>query len=320
MFESVHVLLDGILDYAGMFPPAKQPLEEALATYHQIQQTSPRAWMLGKFVCPAARLRDAAQWIADSASVPNLSMAVLGRQAHGAAEFVQFIEEDLAEIAWYRQACGDENLVEGIELALPATMDHATLPAALADAAQRLQAAGLIGWIEVPASPAWRDAVARTAEAIRALQGDPANPVFGMKIRCGGLAAEAFPAEDAVAHFLVQCRRANLRWKATAGLHHPCRYWDGALKVWHHGFLNVFVAALLARTHALAEADLVAILADVKGEHFRFEPERIAWKNWICTTDQIRAGRHDTATAFGSCSFDEPSADLAAMGLLDAGA
>ena len=106
-------------------------------------------------------------------------------------------------------------------------------------------------------------------------------------------------------------------WKATAGLHHPRRHWDANLKVWHHGFLNVFIAGLLAQIHPLTEADVVEILADRDGAHFRFGDDSLGWKNWSCTTQQIMELRITSATTFGSCSFEEPCEDLLAMGLLD---
>jgi hypothetical protein len=139
---------------------------------------------------------------------------------------------------------------------------------------------------------------------------------IGLKIRTGGLTPEAFPSEADVAFFIARCQLAMAPWKATAGLHHPRRHWDAGIKVWHHGFLNVFGAGLLARTNPLTEANIVEILADREGENFRFEPDRFAWKDWTCTTAQIVECRMTSATTFGSCSFAEPCEDLAVMGLI----
>src|SRR5713101_4042837 len=58
MHACVRVLLNRILDYAGLFPPAKLPLEDALRTYLRYRKESPHRWMLGRFVCPTARLPD----------------------------------------------------------------------------------------------------------------------------------------------------------------------------------------------------------------------------------------------------------------------
>jgi len=61
----------------------------------------------------------------------------------------------------------------------------------------------------------------------------------------------------------------------------------------------------------------MAILADREGEHFRFDAEAIAWKDWICPIDRIVEIRSHWLTSFGSCSFEEPCQDLLALGLID---
>src|SRR6266851_4124196 len=54
---ALRALLSGLIDYAGMFPPAKLSLEEAARNF--IRYMSGRhVWMLGKFVLPAAQLTE----------------------------------------------------------------------------------------------------------------------------------------------------------------------------------------------------------------------------------------------------------------------
>ena len=48
-------LLDGIIDYAGLFPPARLPMDEAFSRFVE-HRSSDDGWMLARFVCPAARL------------------------------------------------------------------------------------------------------------------------------------------------------------------------------------------------------------------------------------------------------------------------
>src|SRR5262245_16658395 len=57
MVESLHSLLSGILDYAGLFPPAALPLEQAVRQYARHRHEGD-AWLLGRFVCPAAKLME----------------------------------------------------------------------------------------------------------------------------------------------------------------------------------------------------------------------------------------------------------------------
>ena len=48
-------LFEGIIDYAGLFPPAKLPMDEAFARFVE-HRSSEDGWMLARFVCPATRL------------------------------------------------------------------------------------------------------------------------------------------------------------------------------------------------------------------------------------------------------------------------
>jgi hypothetical protein len=173
-------------------------------------------------------------------------------------------------------------------------------------------------FLEAPRTATWRNDIELLLAETKAPTdvADWLGPRFGLKLRCGGVSADAFPTDEDVAFFIARCRDAGLPWKATAGLHHPRRHFDKSLSLWHNGFLNVFVAGLLAQSNPLTPADIAAILADRHGTHFCFKDDRIAWKDWSCTTEQINASRR-MATSFGSCSFEEPVEDLIALGLLD---
>ena len=47
--QSLRALLTGVIDYAGLFPPAKLPMDQALSNYLRYRD-GPDAWMLGNFV------------------------------------------------------------------------------------------------------------------------------------------------------------------------------------------------------------------------------------------------------------------------------
>jgi len=140
---------------------------------------------------------------------------------------------------------------------------------------------------------------------------------FG-KIRTGGLKAEAIPASADVARFITKCAELRLAFKATAGLHHPIRaeyaltYEVNAPRAVMHGFLNVLMAAAFA-WHG--ESGIEPILNEMDASAFRFG-ERAHWRDKSLTAEQVRAARQDFMHSVGSCSFEEPVAELQGLGLI----
>jgi hypothetical protein len=138
------------------------------------------------------------------------------------------------------------------------------------------------------------------------------------KIRTGSIKPEGIPSVESVAHFIIECARLKLPFKATAGLHHPIRaeypltYETNAPRGVMHGFLNVFLAAAFAWQ---GETDIVPILSEMEPTAFRFE-EAAHWRDRSLTVAQIQDARLNFAHAFGSCSFEEPIQDLQTRGWL----
>jgi hypothetical protein len=117
------------------------------------------------------------------------------------------------------------------------------------------------------------------------------------KIRMG----ETVPPAADVADFLLHLSP----FKATAGLHHPIR-------AQMHGFINVFVAAAFA-WEGVERATLIEVLEERDAGAFAFGEDALRWRGRELTTEQIANARHEFAHSFGSCSFEEPIADLRAL-------
>jgi hypothetical protein len=141
------------------------------------------------------------------------------------------------------------------------------------------------------------------------------------KIRTGGLTADKFPEAGLIARFLRACADARVAFKATAGLHHPVRcvkpftYEPNSATGQMHGFLNVFLGAALAWKGADL-ATLENILLEEDANEFRFSEDSVECGGKTLTVGDIAAARAQFAISFGSCSFEEPIADLLHLGLL----
>src|SRR5215210_2747900 len=55
--KAVDALLSGLVDYAGLFPPASQGMREALENYASYREGEDRS-ALGRFIVPVSRLKE----------------------------------------------------------------------------------------------------------------------------------------------------------------------------------------------------------------------------------------------------------------------
>lgn len=293
--RSLHALLHSIVDYAGLFPPAALDMERAVREY-ATYRASADAWMLGRFVVPAARLSEferAASGLLPRDGGPWQLSALVGPE-HAAG---------VARIREFNARHEGEAVVDSIETkgATPAEID----------AVLACMPSGMSVYMEVPVAQDPRPLLERIAAGgARA------------KIRTGGITPDAFPSAEQVARFLAACAAMDLPFKATAGLHHPVRgpyrltYAPDSPSGVMFGFLNVFLAAAALRDGA-SERDAVAMLEETAPDAFRFDDGTVTWR------DRVRLGaealarvRDERAIAFGSCSFREPLDDLRALHLL----
>jgi hypothetical protein len=122
------------------------------------------------------------------------------------------------------------------------------------------------------------------------------------KLRCGG--AEVPDVAD-VAHFVRECVRLSLPFKATAGLHAAVRGWecDDSGRP-HHGFVNLVLAVCAALEDRDVDAVLECTAAGVLADAVRNTPHQLA--------HAARGLLH----SYGSCDTVRPVTDLRQMGLL----
>jgi len=317
MRQSVLVLLSRSIDYAGMFPPAALPLGEAAAHYAALLAGSER-WMLGRFVCPAMRVSELGSLRAAAGSPPTV-LAVLGPPAASMDELVA----STLEVRQHLQPLlgGGGLAVDQYEVPLPAAV-IAGGAQAVAEAAGAVTGAlaaprRMLVALEAPIAgspPAVLDEVIQGLAS--ANQASPATPVC-LKVRCGGATAAAIPTGEELANVVALGRDHGVLIKATQGLHHPLRHQDETLGCPAHGFLNLFAAAVLARTHGFDGHRLAEVLADEDPASFVFTDSAFAWRDHPASLEALAAARRFGVTSFGSCSVEEPLAGLRSLGLLE---
>lgn len=298
MLTSVKALLSSVVDYAGLFPPAKLDMEEAMSNYARYQ-TTPYRWMLGHFVVPASRL-DELEELLPKFALKQWSIGAI-------------VSPDVElELDWVH------SLQNKNQIAL-ATLEFPPLPPTEIEKVFPRLPRDVDSFFEIPLKG---DIDAYLA----ALQQTGASA----KIRTGGITAEAFPNTAQLCQFIVACAKAQVQFKATAGLHHalPASYrltyepdspWS-----YMQGFLNVAILAALVYWQKVTPPEALEVLQESSIEGLQLNADGIAWRvkptyhneNRYLNLAEIEEVRKRFFRSFGSCSFQEPIDDLKELQLL----
>ncbi len=312
MTNSLRTLLTDLVDYAGLFPPAKLGMQEAAEAYNRCRM-SEEEWMLGRFVLPASRLEEFS-----AAAGPLLpgTLATSGYREHAAngepwrlsalldATDPKAVNDGLDAIDAFNAHHSQEHnglaLVDNVEVKVTAA---GQIDSVLDELPEEI-----FPFFEFPTGSDCRGFVA-------ALAGEPA----AAKIRTGGITSNAFPTPAEIVDFLAACASIGVPFKATAGLHHPVR---GSYRLTYEknpptcpmfGFVNLFLAAALVKIKGRHD-DAEALLTEEDPAAFMFMDNVVKWRGYGFETAQLALVRERFAHSFGSCSFDEPVQDLHKLG------
>jgi hypothetical protein len=275
----------GLIDDAAIFPPGDRPLPDAVAAY-VARRGEWFARLVGSFVVTDVRIPEVSASIVEPVAIP-LSVVVTGG-AGAIAGALRLVGRSGHPLAGLEIALRDPDDLAGNARRVVAAVDAARGEGALDDEAPV--------YVELPpvgSDTSWLAAADVVAEH-----------EFRLKLRTGGLEAQAFPAADTLARWIDAALDRETPFKCTAGLHHAVRHTsDEGFE--QHGFVNV----LLATRHAF-DGTPVAEVADV-----------LESRNGPALAEAARAadlaGARRWFTSFGSCSVTEPLDDLIALGLLE---
>lgn len=307
---AVRPLLEGAIDYAGLFPPAGLAMGPAVRHYAAYRRGHGAARgaraLLGRLVVPVARLEEFEAAALDllptddsvaAGEAPWRVSALAGADLGG----------DLARAAAFNARHGADTgagraVVDAIEW-------KADAPAALA-AAAALRARHLPNAAFYAELPSDADAAAFAAEA--------EAHGLGLKLRTGGVTPDAFPTADTVLAFLAALAARGVPAKATAGLHHalpgehPLTYEPGCARGAMSGFVTVLLAGALLRA-GHAPAAVAPLLAERDPAAFEALGGSPAWRGLAAPAPGGRPSAR-ALDGFGSCAFEEPVAELRALG------
>jgi hypothetical protein len=319
--------MDDLIDYAGLFPPARLELDAAIRNYAGYLGAAD-AWMLGRFIIPAARLSELDPFVGELFSTPERPLRLSVLTGGGGGDWREAAAASVKNMRSFTEKHRWSVSIEAVETSCPGpaadgfleTMDEILTGAWLGELELFVEVPGA-GLREEDRNAAGIAAIGRFAAFNRENRTGAVRRA-GFKLRCGGLAAADFPEVDRVAGIIAACRDGGVPLKCTAGLHQPLRHDDPGIGAVRHGFFNVFGAGVLAHALELPEDDVRSCLSERDASAFAFSDEAFVWTDRAAgrahsvDAASVAAARDEFMTGFGSCSFDEPREALQALGLL----
>ncbi len=291
---ALRTLVAGVVDYAGLFPPAALDMRTAVTNYAQYR-ASDDAWMLGRFVVPVSRLDE---WSA--------AVGALGADEQSAWSGARLSALLSGEFSREAEQISALNAAEPFGVRIDVVEGRTATPDAVLATAAAMPDDVLL-YCELP----HREDPLELLQAVKS-----AN--VRAKIRTGGVTVDAFPLPHEIVRFLRRCLETSVTAKATAGLHHPLRgeyrltYAPDAVLGTMYGYLNVFLAATALRAGA-SDAEASAILLATDPASLAFASNEVVVAGISVSSAAVAAARNSSVVAFGSCSFLEPVEELGAL-------
>lgn len=293
MTTAARAILTGLVDYAGLFPPAGLPMTEAVRNF-ALYQRREDAWALGRLVVPVARLGEFETALSSLTAEERLGTrwplsALLGADWRADLEGVTAFNARYVHAGPAIQACEVRIAdVAGIEALAPHVPE------------------GIEAFVELP-----------LGAGVDALMDAVAVAGLRAKARTGGIQTPDIPTADLVLAFLAAAARQRVAFKATAGLHHPVRglypltYAAGSPCATMFGYLNVVLAAAILWTGG-TEADGYRLLTAGTWRSLELGEETVRWMGMTLTAEALARTREEFMRSIGSCSFTEPVEELRA--------
>src|SRR5579863_3226593 len=243
---AIDALLAGLIDYAGLYPPASLDMRPAVENY-LAYRGGKHAYTLGRFIVGLNRIEELRAVAGKEMANLRLSLIIPPdcEWARLAALLDQRIPIESIETKGSKP-CG----VDPIRKRAPAEIEL---------------------YIELPIASV-------NEETLRSL----GSAGLRLKLRMGGVTPQAFPPAHDVARALAAIAGSPLSFKATAGLHHPLRsrhaltFAQDSPSAIMHGFINLFGAAA-STTFGGNDAEAEQILEEQDSAAWNLAPDAICW-------------------------------------------
>jgi len=301
--NSLKLFLTKLIDYAGLFPPAKLQLKPALNNYNNDIKCSDK-WMLSQFILPLSNLNNITEKMMDGFSQNfQLKLSLLSND----------LDLDIDQLFLFKDKFGEKVEFSGLESKILDIHSFHTILEKTNEVQNKNQL-NMASFFELPTQENWIDKMIKSVEIITEFNFNH-NSNFGFKLRCGGVEPYMFPSPENIAETIIICIQNNISLKFTAGLHHPVRHYNDSIQTKMFGFFNIFIGGMLAKKYRFNHVELIEVLIDQSSNNFKFKEEGLSWKKYNLSNKEIIQFRENDFISYGSCSFNEPREDLTKLGI-----
>lgn len=314
MEKSLKELLSGLIDYAGLFPPASLHIDKAIAEYLFYKKFEYKD-IVSRFVVPVSSVENL-KLICKEHNVKNISLSVILPEMGSDEKSEKIISKSIQDLS---NIIKSNNFIEvsSFEIKLPKNLtaetkdDITQLSKKIISQINLLNESSRIFFEPYVLDDNWKNNIDIACDIISGNKDKS-----GFKLRTGGVTKDAFPHTDILAYSIKKCSDLKIKFKATAGLHHPLRHYNSSVKTKMHGFLNVFIGFLIAGKYNPGLEVLKRIINSESPEKFNFTDDFITYGNYALSLKDIKKIKESFMLSYGSCSIDEPIDDLKTLNLL----
>ncbi len=301
--------LKDIIDYAGLFPPAKLSATDAVAEFLEMNSNSQLKGLFKRFVFPLNR-REELEAEFQKHPHQEVPLSLLGQPApeqKDALATLHLVESASQSEAWKT----GKFQCDSLEVKLPSlsSFDWSSEWKEFGNCFAEFRARH--PHITLYVEQDWQDmrqvGVDRFASLAQTHGG------LCLKIRTGGLTEESIPPPDSLANVLSWIVSSGLALKCTAGLHAALRETSPRFHFEMHGFLNVQACVgLLQAWKKCGKAPNLVLCLETLGAQTLPELTAAVKKSevGVNSLSELLQNARSTFHSFGSCSVKEPFESL----------
>jgi hypothetical protein len=287
--EAIKTILNGLIDYAGLFPPDNLEMSAAVSNFISYRNDA-NAWMLGRFLLPISRIDDfenvSSRLLPGENSLPiSLSVTADSDLLGGLKRVAEFNNSIFA--------AGNNVVIDSIEFSVLTGSEILNI--------NNLLPSHLVAYFDVPPGSRGEELV----DAV-ALAGGR------VKLRIGETKPEILNASSDILRYFDSCSRLNVPITIRMEYLFPRKVADSSGKSF---FLNLFLAAAFVRS-GMDIAEASQILDEDSSGAFFIDEQGITWRGFRLDLDQIKSVRDNFLISFGVGSFTGFVSDLESLHLL----